>query len=50
MDTDLTQHLKNLHQVHELLKSGRILMARQMLEKILDISEDPAPAPEPEAA
>lgn len=48
MDLDLVQHLKNLHQVHELLESGRILMARQMLEKILDIKE--APTPEPEVA
>jgi len=48
MDLDLVQHLKNLHQVHELLESGRILLARQMLEKILDIKE--APAAEPESA
>ena len=48
METE--QLFKDLHQVHEFLESGRILIARQMLEKILGISKDPAPAPEPEAA
>lgn len=48
MDTD--QLFKDLHQVHEFLESGRILLGRQMLEKILGISKDPAPTPEPEAA
>lgn len=46
MDLDLAQHLKNLHQVHELLESGRILLARELLERILNISNDPVPEPE----
>ena len=46
MDLDLVQHLKNLHQVHELLESGRILLARELLERILNISNDPVPEPE----
>lgn len=50
MNPDLVQHLKNLHQVHALLESGRILMARELLEKILDIHVEPGPSPEPEAA
>lgn len=50
MDSDLAQHLKNLHRVHELLESGRILLARELLERILDISNNPAPTPEPERA
>jgi len=47
---DLDQHTKNLYRVHALLESGRILMARELLEKILGIYVEPAPSPEPEAA
>jgi hypothetical protein len=45
-----TEHLEDLRQVHALLESGRILMARELLEKILGIYVEPAPSPEPEAA
>lgn len=50
MNADLSQHFKTLHQVHELLESGRIILARELLEKILDIDNNPAPIPESEAA
>lgn len=46
MNPDTEQHLENLRQVHALLESGRILMARELLEKILGISAELAPEPE----
>ena len=49
MNADLSQHFKTLHQVHELLESGRIILARELLEKILGIAV-PVIDPEPEAA
>lgn len=48
MTPDLEQHLENLRQVHALLESGRILMARELLEQILGMSS--TVSPEPEAA
>jgi hypothetical protein len=46
----MDEQLIKLHQVHELLQSGRILMARELLEQILGIAPPPEPSPVLEAA